>query len=57
MGSKPRIIVVDENKDIVYIVAGAFGLKGFEVYKAYIVEECLNKINELDGKLVWNMFS
>jgi len=32
-------------------LAGAFGLKGFEVFKAYSTEECLNKINELDGKV------
>ena len=32
-------------------MAGTFGLKGFEVYKAYTVEECLNKVNELNGKV------
>jgi DNA-binding response OmpR family regulator len=32
-------------------LAGAFGLKGFEVFKAFSTEECLNKINELDGKV------
>jgi DNA-binding response OmpR family regulator len=32
-------------------LAGTFGLKGFEVYKAYSVEECLNKVNELDSKV------
>jgi DNA-binding response OmpR family regulator len=32
-------------------LAGAFGLKGFEVFKAYSTEECLNKVNELDGKV------
>ena len=42
--SKPklRIIIVDENRDIIHILAGSFGLKGFEVYKAYSTEECLN---------------
>jgi DNA-binding response OmpR family regulator len=32
-------------------LAGTFGLKGFEVYKAYSTEECLNKLNERDGKV------
>ena len=49
--SKPRIILVDENKDVVSILAGTFGLKAYEVYKAYSAEECSNKVNELDGKV------
>jgi response regulator RpfG family c-di-GMP phosphodiesterase len=51
--SKPklRIIIVDENRDITYILAGTLGLKGFEVFKAYITEECLNKVNELGDKV------
>lgn len=49
--SKPRIIIVDENKDVVSILAGTFGLKAYEVYKAYSAEECSNKVNELDGKV------
>ena len=32
-------------------MAGAFGLKGFEVFKAFSNEECLNKVNELGGKV------
>src|SRR2546430_14066692 len=51
MGSKIRIVIVDENKDVVSMVAAAFGLKGYEVYKAYSAEECFNKVNEVDGKL------
>jgi len=45
----PRIILVDDNKDIVSILAGTFGLNGYEVHKAYAAEECLNKIKELEG--------
>jgi DNA-binding response OmpR family regulator len=48
---KRRIIIVDENKDVVSILAGTFGLKGYEVYKSHSAEECLNKVNELDGKV------
>jgi DNA-binding response OmpR family regulator len=45
----PRIILVDDNKDVVSILAGIFGLNGYEVHKTYSAEECLNKIKELEG--------
>ncbi|MGB7955287.1 MAG: response regulator [Candidatus Nitrosopolaris sp.] len=51
MGSKHSIIIVDENRDITSILAGTFGLKGYEVYKTYSADECFNKLNELDGKV------
>ena len=48
---KRRIIIVDENKDVVSILAGTFGLNGYEVHKSFSAEECLNKVNELDGRV------
>ena len=27
------------------------GLRGYEVHKTYSAEECLNKVNELDGRV------
>ena len=45
----PRIILLDNNKDVVSILAGTFGLNGYEVHKTYAAEECLNKIKELEG--------
>ena len=27
------------------------GLRGYEGHKTYSAEECLNKVNELDGKV------
>ena len=48
---KLRIIIVDENKDVVSILAGTFGLDGYEVHKSFSAEECLNKVNELDGRV------
>jgi len=48
---KLRIIIVDENKDVVSILAGTFGLNGYEVHKSFSAEECLNKVNELDGRV------
>jgi DNA-binding response OmpR family regulator len=32
-------------------LAGTFGLKGYEAHKTYSAEECLNKVNELAGKV------
>ena len=48
---KRRIIIVDENKDVISILAGTFGLDGYEVHKSFSAEECLNKVNELDGRV------
>jgi DNA-binding response OmpR family regulator len=44
-------MLVDDNRDIVSILAGVFGLGGYEVYKIYNVEDCLNAIQQLDGKV------
>ncbi|NAL78908.1 response regulator transcription factor [Nitrososphaera sp. AFS] len=44
-----KIILVDNNKDVVSILAGTFALNGYEVHKTYAAEECLNKIKELEG--------
>jgi DNA-binding response OmpR family regulator len=49
--SRLRIIIADDNRDVTSILAGTFGLKGYEVHKTYSAEECLNKVNELDGKV------
>jgi DNA-binding response OmpR family regulator len=51
MGSKLRIIIADENRDITSILAGTFDLKGYEVYKTYSADECFNKLNESDDKV------
>jgi hypothetical protein len=33
------------------VLTEAFRLQGFEVYKIYSTEECLNEVNELGGKV------
>jgi DNA-binding response OmpR family regulator len=48
---KIRIIIADDDKDVNSLLAGTFLLKGYEVYKTYSAEECLIKLNELDGKV------
>ena len=47
---KPKVIIGEENVDINSLIAGTFGLKGYEVYKAFSAEECISKVTELDGK-------
>jgi hypothetical protein len=42
---------LQSQRDITHILTGAFDLTGFEVFKAHSTEECLNKVNELDGKV------
>ena len=48
---KIRVLIVDENRDVNLLVAATFGLKGYEVYKAHSAEECLSKLEELEGKV------
>ncbi len=48
---KIRIIIADDEKDVNSLLAATFLLKGYEVYKTYSADECLSKLNELDGKV------
>jgi DNA-binding response OmpR family regulator len=48
---KVRILTADDNRDITLLVAATLGLKGYEVYKTYSAEECLSKLQELEGKV------
>ena len=49
---KPRVMIVQEDNDANTMLAGLLWLKGYEVYKASTVEECLSKINELGNQKV-----
>jgi DNA-binding response OmpR family regulator len=44
-------LIADDNRDVNLLVAATFALKGYEVYKTFSAEECINKLNELDGKI------
>ena len=44
-------IIVDEDKDVNLILSATLKLKKFDVHKTYSAEECLNKLNELEGKV------
>ncbi len=48
---KIRILIADENKDVNILLAATLVLKGYEVYKTYSVDECINKLEEYEGKV------
>ena len=49
--SKPSVVIVSENEDTNNLLSGVFWLKGMITYKAHDSDECLNKINNLNGKV------
>ena len=48
---KLKILIADENKDVNILLAATLVLKGYEVYKTYSADECISKLEELDGKV------
>jgi DNA-binding response OmpR family regulator len=44
-------IVVDDDRDVNLVLSATLKLKKFDVYKVYDAEECLNKLNKLEGKV------
>ena len=48
---KIKILIADDNKDVNLLIAATLVLKGYEVYKTYSAEECLRKLEELEGKV------
>ena len=44
-------IVTDEDRDVNLVLSATLKLNKFEVHKTYSAEECLNKLNELEGKV------
>ena len=48
---KIKILVADDNIDVNIIIAATLVMKGYEVYKTYSAEECLRKLEELEGKV------
>ncbi len=49
--SKPRIFIIQENDDANILLNGLLWLKGCESHKFTNGKECLEKINELKGKV------
>ena len=48
---KLKILIADENKDVNILLAATLVLKEYEVYKTYSVDECISKLEELEGKV------
>ena len=44
-------IIVDDDRDVNLVLSAALKLKKFDVHKVYDAEECLKKLNELEGKV------
>jgi DNA-binding response OmpR family regulator len=44
-------IILDDDRDVNLVLSATLKLKKFDVYKTYNAEECLNKLNELEGKV------
>jgi DNA-binding NtrC family response regulator len=49
--SKPRVFIIQENDDANILLNGLLWLKGCESHKFTNGKECLEKINELKGKV------
>ena len=48
---KIRILIANDDNDVNILIAATLVLKGYEVYKTYSAEECLRKLEELEGKV------
>jgi two-component system cell cycle sensor histidine kinase/response regulator CckA len=48
---KIRILIANENKDVNILIAATLILKGYEVNKTCSAEECINKLEDFDGKV------
>jgi DNA-binding response OmpR family regulator len=44
-------ITVDDDRDVNLVLSAALKLKKFDVHKVYDAEQCLKKLNELEGKV------
>ena len=48
---KPRIFIVQDDNDANTVLSGILWLKGAEPFKFTRTEECIKKINEVEGKV------
>ena len=49
--SKPRVFIIQENQDANLVLSGILWLKGCEPFKFTNGKECLEKLNEMEGKV------
>src|ERR671910_577073 len=48
---KIRILIANDNNDVNILIAATLVLKGYEVYKTYSADECISKLEELEGRV------
>ena len=48
---KIRILIADDSKGVNLLLSATLELKGYEAYKTYSADECLSKLDELEGKV------
>jgi len=48
---KPRIFIVQDNEDANLVLTGMLWIKGCEPYKFSNGNDCLEKLNEMEGKV------
>jgi DNA-binding response OmpR family regulator len=48
---KIKILIAEDNKDVNLLLSATLELKGYESYKTYSADECLSKLDELEGKV------
>ena len=49
--SKPRVFIIQENQDANLVLNGILWLKGCEPFKFTNGNDCLEKLNEMEGKV------
>jgi DNA-binding response OmpR family regulator len=47
----PRIIIVEDDREVNSLIAAVFRLNGYDSFMAFRAEECVAKLNELYGKV------
>ena len=46
----PRIIVAEDDREVSSLITAIFRLNGYEGFMTFNAEQCLARLNELDGK-------
>ena len=45
----PKIILVETDKDVMITLSAFFNLSGYEIYKAFTSDECIEHLNKLSN--------
>jgi CheY-like chemotaxis protein len=47
---KPRVLILDEDNDVLAVLSGVFKLKNYEVFKANTSEQCMEILGQEQGR-------